>query len=189
MGFAGDSITCWLDGDNGHRAVACALAMQAAMQPFATVHTPAGTPITLAIKVAVAVGPARRFIVGRPDIQLIDVLAGLTLDHVASAEKHAEKGEVVLHSSAVEPLADLLEVAEWRSDDGKGDRYAVVTALSVMPEDDPHPPMPPGALTEEQCRPWALPPVYERLRSGSSLPGRITPQRGHVPALHRHRLR
>ncbi|HRO89728.1 MAG TPA: hypothetical protein PLC06_04460, partial [Promineifilum sp.] len=54
MGFAGDSITCWLEGDDGRKGVACALAMQTAMRPFATVLTPAGTPITLAIKVAVA---------------------------------------------------------------------------------------------------------------------------------------
>ncbi|HMT20902.1 MAG TPA: adenylate/guanylate cyclase domain-containing protein, partial [Promineifilum sp.] len=52
MGFAGDSITCWFDGDRSVRAVACALAMQQAMRPFATVKTPAGTPISLAIKVA-----------------------------------------------------------------------------------------------------------------------------------------
>jgi predicted ATPase/class 3 adenylate cyclase len=175
MGFAGDSITCWLDGDNGHRAVACALAMQAAMRPFATVHTPAGTPITLAIKVAVAVGPARRFIVGRPDIQLIDVLAGLTLDHVANAEKHAEKGEVVLHASAVATLEPLLEVAEWRRDDDKTDRYAVVSGLKELPSEDPHPPLPPGALSEEQTRPWALSPVYERLRSGSRFLAELRP--------------
>ena len=91
MGFAGDSITCWLDADDGRRGVACALAMQAAMLPFATVRTPAGTPIHLAIKVAVTAGPARRFVVGDPDIQLIDVLAGRTLDHVASAENLADK--------------------------------------------------------------------------------------------------
>ena len=29
--FSGDAITCWLDGDDGTRATACALAMQAAM--------------------------------------------------------------------------------------------------------------------------------------------------------------
>lgn len=175
MGFAGDSITCWLDGDNGHRAVACALAMQSAMRPFATVHTPAGTPITLAIKVAVAVGPARRFIVGRPDIQLIDVLAGLTLDHVAGAEKHADKGEVVLHESAVEPLLPLLQVAEWRADAEGAGRYAVVTELVEYPSESPHPPMPPGGLTEEQTKPWALPPVYERLRSGSRFLAELRP--------------
>ncbi|MEZ4517038.1 MAG: tetratricopeptide repeat protein [Chloroflexota bacterium] len=175
MGFAGDSITCWLDGDNGHRAVACALAMQEAMKPFATVLTPAGMPITLAIKVAVAVGPARRFIVGRPDIQLIDVLAGVTLDHVASAEKHAEKGEVVLHESAVHPLDNLLQIVEWRIDDEKGDQFAVVNGLMQLPDPKPYPPIPSEALAEEELRPWTLPPVYERLHSGSRFLAELRP--------------
>ncbi|MCB0092035.1 MAG: hypothetical protein KDE54_29295, partial [Caldilineaceae bacterium] len=30
IAFAGDAITCWLDGNDGARAVACALAMQRA---------------------------------------------------------------------------------------------------------------------------------------------------------------
>ena len=126
MGFAGDSITCWLEGDDGRCGVACALAMQDAMRPFATVRTPAGTPIHLAIKVAVTAGPARRFVVGDPDIQLIDVLAGRTLDHVASAEKLAEKGEVVVGQEVADALGDALDVVEWRPSTGAGVVYAVV---------------------------------------------------------------
>ena len=30
--FSGDAITCWLDGDDGSRATACALAMQETME-------------------------------------------------------------------------------------------------------------------------------------------------------------
>ena len=44
------------------------------------------------MKVAVAVGPARRFVVGDPEIQLIDVLAGRLIDQLAEAEHHAEQG-------------------------------------------------------------------------------------------------
>ena len=40
------------------------------------ITTPAGTTVELGLKVAVAVGSARRFVVGDPQIQLIDVLAG-----------------------------------------------------------------------------------------------------------------
>ena len=39
---------------------------------------------------------ARRFVVGDPDIQLIDVLAGRLIDDLAEAEHHAQKGEIVL---------------------------------------------------------------------------------------------
>src|SRR5690554_1179839 len=69
IGFSGDAITCWFDdkaevrgekaeeGSSAFRAVACGLAMQERMQSFASVSTPAGTPVALAIKVAIAVGP------------------------------------------------------------------------------------------------------------------------------------
>ncbi len=40
------------------------------------VTTPGGATVQLALKVAIAVGAARRFVVGDPEIQLIDVLAG-----------------------------------------------------------------------------------------------------------------
>ena len=99
--FAGDAITCWLDGDDGTRATAAALAMQDAMAREGTIHTPGGTTVQLALKVAVATGAARRFVVGDPDIQLIDVLAGTLIDDLAEAEHDAEKGEVVLDPSAI----------------------------------------------------------------------------------------
>ncbi len=175
MGFAGDSITCWIDGDNGHRAVACALAMQEAMRPFATIYTPAGTPITLAIKVAVAVGPARRFEVGDPDIQIIDVLAGRTLDDVANAEKMAEKNEVVVTEQVVRVLDDAVLVASWRVDAATGARFAVVEALTVQPSTAPFPPLPPDALTDEQVRPWALAPVYRRLQMSGKYLAELRP--------------
>lgn len=74
--FSGDAITCWIDGDDGMRATACGLAMQEAMGRVGTITTPGGSTVQLAVKVAVAVGKARRFLVGDPDIQRIDVLAG-----------------------------------------------------------------------------------------------------------------
>src|SRR5687767_11735539 len=58
--FSGDAITCWLDGDDGTRATAAALAMQDAMAQVGLITTPGGTSVQLALKVAVAVGQARR---------------------------------------------------------------------------------------------------------------------------------
>ena len=40
--FSGDAITCWLDGDDGARAVATGLAMQEAIARDGAVATPAG---------------------------------------------------------------------------------------------------------------------------------------------------
>ena len=47
IGFSGDAITCWLDGDDGRRATACGLAMQAAMRQFAEIKTFSGQVVSL----------------------------------------------------------------------------------------------------------------------------------------------
>lgn len=74
ISFAGDAVMCWFDAgqttDDGRqttaaRAAACGLAMQAAMRQFPK----------LGLKVAVASGPARRFVVGDPQIHYLDALA------------------------------------------------------------------------------------------------------------------
>ena len=67
IAFAGDAITCWLDGDDGRRAVGCGLAMQESMAQFAEVRTPSGSQFAIGLTVAVATGPARRFQVGDPE--------------------------------------------------------------------------------------------------------------------------
>ena len=87
-------------------AVTCALAMQSAMRSFAAVPVPGREPVALAVKVAVACGPARRFLVGDPAILRYDVLAGETLYRMAEAEHHAKRGEMLLDESAVEQLGD-----------------------------------------------------------------------------------
>ncbi|MEO5702179.1 MAG: tetratricopeptide repeat protein [Casimicrobiaceae bacterium] len=160
--FAGDAITCWLDGDDGARATACALAMQDTMARVGKVLTPAGARVELAMKVAIAVGRARRFVVGDPDVQLIDVLAGRLIDALAAAEHHASRGEVVLDASAHVALADRIDVKAVREDPASGESWVVVGGLRAavvpMPAPPAHAPLP-----ETVVRPWLLPAVYERL--------------------------
>jgi class 3 adenylate cyclase/tetratricopeptide (TPR) repeat protein len=163
--FSGDAITCWLDGDDGMRAAACGLAMRDAMQRVGTVRTPAGTVVQLSLKIAVAVGAARRFVVGDPEIQLIDVLAGRLVDELAAAEHLAEQGEVVLDQSAIEFLATRAEISERRRDEESGRVVGVLTRLTEPVADSPST-EPERPLPEELVRPWLLPPVYERLRTG-----------------------
>ncbi len=135
--FSGDAITCWFDGDpstgSGQaalRATACALAMQQVMGRFAKITTPSGKTVPLAIKVAVVAGPARRFLIGDPQIQCIDVLAGATLDRMAEAEKCAARGEVVVGAQVIAQLGDRVEIGEWREDQ----RFAVVAGLTGQVE-------------------------------------------------------
>ena len=164
--FSGDAITCWIDGDDGLAAASAARAMLEAIQRTGLIVTPAGTTVRLAMKVAVAVGRARRFVVGDPDEQLIDVLAGGLIDDLAAAEHFAEKGEVVLEPSAIERLGERAVVGERRTDPETGRVYAVLQGLRE--EADRIAVVEPPPLPEELVKPWLLPPVYERLRAGRS---------------------
>jgi len=161
--FSGDAITCWLDRDDGARATASGIAMQEAMAREGLITTPAGTQVQLALKVAVAVGRARRFVVGDPQIQLIDVLAGAMIDDLAEAEHHADKGEVVLETSALAALEGRVRIREYREDEERHRRFGVVEELLVdVPTLDVEEP---PALDEALVTPWILPEVYERMRS------------------------
>jgi class 3 adenylate cyclase/tetratricopeptide (TPR) repeat protein len=163
--FSGDAITCWIDGDDGRRATACALAMQERMAEVGLVTTAGGTTVELALKVAVAVGSARRFVVGDPEEQLIEVLAGSLVDDVAIAESAAGQGEVVLDRSAVVGLGDRVVLRETRTLDGR--EFGVVDRLDTVVERAQAPqvlePVP-----EEIARQWLLPTVYDRLATGGS---------------------
>lgn len=169
LAFSGDAITCWLDGDSGLQATACGLAMQRAMRQFSAITTPAGDVIPLAMKVAVAIGPVRRFRLGDPQIQYIDALAGDTLNKMAEAEHQAEKGEVVVGPDVIARIGDQLDIVAWREVEPQH-RFGVVGGIKRETEAAAPPagwpPLTAEALVEEQIRPWVLPPIYERLQTG-----------------------
>lgn len=162
IGFSGDAITCWFDGDPGERAVAAALAMQQAMRQFADLPVEGGMRVSLAMKAAVVTGSVRRFVVGEPGYTLVDVIAGETLERLSAAERLAEKGEVILDSATVRRLGERVQTGEWRLEG----EYALVSGLNGWPEDAPWPALPDDAISESIIRGWLLTAVYERLRSG-----------------------
>jgi len=153
--FSGDAITCWFDGDDGLRAVAAAFGMQRALEREGRIGD-----VSLELKVAVAVGPARRFLVGDADIQLLDALAGAVIDRLADAEQHAVKGEVIVDQAALEALAGRVETGEARA------AFTIVERLLV---DVPPAPLPAPSrpLEPADVRPWLLRPVYERIAAGN----------------------
>ncbi len=161
--FSGDAITCWLDGDDGRRAASCALQMQQTMNDIGRVEIAPDNVVELSLKVAAAVGSARRFVVGDPGLQRIDVLAGSLIDDLASAEQVAEKGDVVLDQSCVEALGGSAVLAQTRRLDAA--EYGILESLA-------EPALPGDALDgledldESVAREWLLPTVYERLSSG-----------------------
>ncbi|MBP8003306.1 MAG: hypothetical protein KA338_28975, partial [Chloroflexi bacterium] len=181
IGFVGDAITCWFDDQNlmgspnpppsDLRAVAAALAMQAGIAQFTTIYTPAGTEISLSIKAAIASGPARRFLVGDPTIQRIDVLAGETLVRMAVAEKHARAGEIIVSREVAVSLADVLHLSGWYD----GEQYAVADGLATTVETSPWPLLSPESLPSTLSRQWLLPTIYEQLHSGRGSLGDLRP--------------
>lgn len=164
--FSGDAITCWLDGDDGTRAVQCALDMQQTMRTVGAVETPIGSH-TLSIKVAVAVGSARRLVVGDPEDQFLDVLAGRLVEHLAAAEGLADQGEIVVDESVIESLGDRLDCSEHRVDPSVGRRCGVVAGLHTQPM--PLEPRVLPSLSLDAVRPWILPAVSERVAVGGAL--------------------
>jgi class 3 adenylate cyclase/tetratricopeptide (TPR) repeat protein len=163
VNFSGDAITCWFDGDNGQGAAGCALALQRVMAQFEAMPTPTSATIRLGIKVAVTAGPARRFVIGEPSIQNIDILAGSILDRMAAAEHLLRQGEVIVGAEVIDRFGDQAQVREWRAD-AAGEHFAVLTGLSEPVPPAPWPEVP--SLSPEVISGWLLPPVSERLQRG-----------------------
>lgn len=194
ISFSGDAITCWFsENANGEwrmaenissfilhpsafRAVACGLAMQQAMRQFAALEIPDGSRVALSLKVGAAGGSVRRFLVGDPAIQYLDVIAGATLEQMALAEQLAQQGEFLLSQELVAQLGDQIRLSGWRGKAHSQKRStATLTSFGIVSDItrpvEPHPwPLDllntDQGLAEEQIRPWLLPPVYQSLQQG-----------------------
>ncbi|MCB8984256.1 MAG: AAA family ATPase [Ardenticatenaceae bacterium] len=175
IGFSGDAITCWFDEAEvaaaagpatnvADLALACALELQQVMARIESVRTPRGTIIPLALKVALAAGPARRFLVGDPELYVIEVLAGATLDQMAAGEKHASQGEVVVTAEFVSRLSSPPVIGEWRHAHA-GQRFAVIRALAQPVSSAAR--LVTSTIGDEVARQWLLPPVAARLQQSS----------------------
>lgn len=166
VGFAGDAITCWFPDDDGVSATRSALSMQAAMAAFKDIvvvdsngHvTGQSEPLSLSLKVSVAAGEVSRFLVGDPQVQLIDVLAGSTVERLDALNSSAQPGQVVTCERVGEALAGVYDLFPI------GQGWIVGEALTQAPV--------PGrsARQDERARlpdtavsPWVLSEVKRRL--------------------------
>ena len=163
INFSGDAITCWFDEmirgvptavPPAHRATNCALAMQT------TIAATTETAVRLQIKVAVALGTARRFLVGSPERQTIEVLAGTLLDRMALAETLVNQDEVIIDEGIVEAVGETLAIAAWRAAES-GERFAIVTN-QPQPEATPWPDYP--IIPAPVARQWLQTAVSQRLQ-------------------------
>lgn len=166
ISFSGDAITCWFDGaesppDAALRALTCAFALQSAMHPFSRVRLPDGSAVHLSIKVVVASGSARRFIVGDPTLLLLDVLAGSTLNRMAEGEHHIVSGEVAADSATLDLIPGTCDIREWRT--VSVERFAVLNRVDGAAAPHTWQPLDAARLQPEHVRAWVLPTLYERV--------------------------
>lgn len=173
--FAGDAITCWFDDAQGTaapRAVACAVALQTAMEQFAAMPLPNGEVGKLTIKIGVATGPARRLVVGDQAYYWLDVLAGETVSRTAAAEQLASPPEILLDQPTIDALGEeAVTLSAWRTAAETGDRFGVLERFTAVTSPTPTPTQPPPLpdLDEAEVRPWLSSLVYQREKAGHSL--------------------
>jgi class 3 adenylate cyclase/Flp pilus assembly protein TadD len=191
ISFSGDAITCWFedgswgmgDGSWGNerfspspisqppapaalRAAACALAMREAMGAFAAIPAPGG-PAALSVKVAVAAGPVRRFLLGDPQTQLLDVLAGPTLDRLSAIAQLVERDDVGVDPPTLDLVAGGVRVRGRRTGGRRAARVVLLGGLAAPVAYSPWPALA-GELGERQARAWLPPVIYERMRAGAA---------------------
>jgi class 3 adenylate cyclase/tetratricopeptide (TPR) repeat protein len=176
--FSGDAVTCWFDADPfgvelptgadaqetpaalaALRASASALAMQRAIQTCSTIPTSNGSTVQIGIKIGLAVGAARRFLVGQP---YLDVVAGAIMDRVAAAERCAQPGELVASAEVVDLLGDRLQTGERRGEPPQ--RFVVIAGLAQEVAELAWAPLP--DLELDLADAWLLPPIARRLQRG-----------------------
>ena len=158
ISFAGDAITCWFGGDDGLHALAAATGMQSALADLVKEHR-----LPIQIKIVIASGPSRRFVVGDPDIQLLDLLAGSTVSRVTAAEKLARPGDLLVSREVAERHQASFTAGKSLSAAG-GDVFIQVTDFSA---DVPSAPWDEEvALSGDELARWLLDPVFEKIRQG-----------------------
>ena len=158
--FIGDALISWFPEDSGLSAVACGLQMQRAMKQFQAIAAPHGGRVSLGMKAAVASGPVHRFLIGDPEIQLLDVLVGATVDRLGEGEHLAGRGEVIATPEVARRASAHLMVETWRG------RFAVVEGLRENVEPVPWAEETASSLTAAGLRPYLLRPVHERVDAG-----------------------
>jgi class 3 adenylate cyclase/tetratricopeptide (TPR) repeat protein len=158
--FSGDAVMCWFDDarpagaePGPDRAVACGLALHQAVGVVGALTMPDGSRAALAVKVAVATGPVRRFVVGDPAVQVIDVVAGATVARVADGERAARPDEVVVDAATATHLGTGATLGPLRTGP-EGGAFAPVASLARPVAPSPWPDLPAGRPAIEALRPW-----------------------------------
>lgn len=159
ISFAGDAITCWFDQDEGERALAAGSAIQKVMTEITQKYE-----LPLQIKIVINHGPAYRFTVGNPDIQVMDLLVGRTVSDVNFAEKLASPGELLVSNSIANRYADIL-ITNRSITTENGSIY--VNIISSIDTIVPDPWEEQDLLSPEDVSLWILPDVLKKIKDST----------------------
>ena len=180
INFSGDGLICWFACTEtdptlcARHGVAAAWDIQRKMEQFATLSLDDGRQIPLAIKTALAGGPVRRFAVGDAAIQLIDVIAGDTVDRAAAGERLAAHGDTVIDATTLALIAPHVRVLAWRTAPASGARFAVIAPRGRHIDEFTGEQIDPSGAPAENgvplfdmahVAPWLLPAVRTRLHT------------------------
>jgi len=167
--FIGDAMLCWFDAGDGvlpdessARAAHAAFALQRAVDSFTQLRAANGRSIAFALKIGIAAGSVRRFVLGSETHRLYDLLAGRTVDRAVSAASRARPGEVVV-SQEILSQASVRAVSHAEPNS----EYVAVAAAETAAATSP---WSAHKTTVEaiKLRPWLPAAVFERLTSEQS---------------------
>ena len=165
--FGGDALTVFFplaaqnDEATVHRAIQCALAMQANMDRYRAIETSAGV-FSLTMKAGLAIGTLFCTTVGQLGQRLEYVLAGSVLDRCADAEHKAAQGEVVAHNDLFTGVAGVEVIREQGA-------FSWIGRLHPQPDPKPQPPLPsaPGSAINLIAN-FLHPAIAQRLQTGQT---------------------
>jgi hypothetical protein len=162
ISLSGDAMLCWFDDrppavhpdlqTGARRATACALDIRDAMESLGAFRTPSGREVKLGIKITVTAGDTRRFLIGDPEIQLFEALAGQLLARSADVDYALKESEVAVGAEVIGHFGEEVRTAEWRTGEG-GEHYRIITGLNrPLPETPwPEPPVVPEEDGWSEC--------------------------------------
>ena len=161
ISFSGDGFLCWFNADSGHRAVAAASAMQQALKNacLETYQTSDSQPIQ--IKAAAVAGPVCRFLVGNPDIQVFEVVAGEIIDRLTYMANTVSRDRIIIDDNILNTLRDRVTVRK------KGPGF-IVEGIPESIDPCPWPSVCVDLLPDEKLRRYVIPVVRTRIQAGQA---------------------
>lgn len=166
----GDALLTWFEGDekeSAHQAVTTASAMRNAISPFSQISLPDGNTAQILIKSVIVNGSAHRYLVGDPNLQVFEMMAGSTLEKLDQIENYTEKDEISLYSGTAAILDGIISIKEHKTIN-QDLTYTILEELLEPALAKPWKNLP-TKLTDEKASAWVLPAIHEHLRSGQEI--------------------